>query len=172
MNGKKALIIAVIILTFLVVVLTSVLVGTLIPGFINQHSGNPQMVQGGQPVPQVPQGPALRKPSTYKIGVPYKAAMSEKKPVVLLFYVDWCHYCQLFMPTFEKMAKKNKDKFNFVMLNVEDKQNDKLAKEFAIQGFPSVFIVNPTDKSRTQLDNGLFSEFEKVNAELDKYLKK
>ena len=46
--------------------------------------------------------------------VSYEEAEKLDKPMVVMFYVDWCAYCRRFMPTFGEFAAKYKDKYSFV----------------------------------------------------------
>ena len=51
-------------------------------------------------------------PSDYKIGVTYDEALKSDKPVLALFYVDWCGYCLRFMPKFKTISTIYKDKYS------------------------------------------------------------
>jgi thiol-disulfide isomerase/thioredoxin len=63
------------------------------------------------------------KPSDYDQGLTYEQAAKEGKPILALFYVDWCAYCKRFVPKYDKVRTLNKFNFNFVMINVEDPEN-------------------------------------------------
>ena len=65
---------------------------------------------------------APKHPSDYHIGVTYEEALeAQQMPILAVFYVDWCGYCMKFMPKFSILSKLYKNKYNFVMINVEDK---------------------------------------------------
>lgn len=111
------------------------------------------------------------KPSQYNIGIPYDKAMKAKKPVITLFYADWCHYCIKFMPTFQTLSKIYKDDYNFTKINVEDEKYQKLVKEIGITGFPTVFIIDPKYDNRVLLSNAIFSDLKSLRTELDRFLR-
>lgn len=112
-----------------------------------------------------------KKPSEYKIGIPYEKAMKAKKPVIALFYADWCGYCIKFMPTFEALSKIYKDDYNFTKVNVEDPQHEKLVRGIGITGFPTVFILDPKYDNKILLSNAIFGDMKKFRIELDRFLR-
>lgn len=114
---------------------------------------------------------APRHPSDYEIGIKYEQAAVSEKPMLAVFYVDWCGYCMKFMPKFNILSKIYKDQFNFVMVNVEDKQNEKLATEIGIVGFPTVFIIDPKYDNKVLLSNAIYQNLSKFRVELDRYLR-
>jgi len=68
---------------------------------------------------------APKHPSEYHIGITYDEALKSEKPMLAVFYVDWCGYCLRFMPKFATLSRVYKDKFNFVMINVEETEDTK-----------------------------------------------
>ena len=50
----------------------------------------------------------------YDKGQSIELAMETKKPMVVLFYTDWCSYCQRFVPTFKKVVTNKEIKKNFM----------------------------------------------------------
>ena len=83
----------------------------------------------------------------------------QKKPLLLFFTgSDWCGWCirlqkeVLKTPEFEKWANEN-----VILVELDyprrtpqsteiKKQNDELQQEFSIQGFPTIFFANGTNK--------------------------
>jgi len=67
-----------------------------------------------------------------------------KKPILMLFYADWCGHCHEFMPTFEKLKREyvNSDKLNLV--KVSDKNTD-LIKKYDIDGYPTIKLYDGND---------------------------
>lgn len=115
---------------------------------------------------------APKHPSDYHIGIKYDAAIKSDKPALMVFYVDWCGYCLRFMPKFKILSTIYKDKFNFVMLNVEEtKENTKLAESFGIGGFPTVYIIDPKYDNRVLMPNVIYQDLSKFRVELDRYLR-
>ena len=128
-----------------------------------------QIVSGAKAVPAKP---ALKRPSEYKIGIEYSKAMEAEKPVMLLFYADWCHFCIDFMPKYEALYNKFKKKYNFVKINVEDPTYAKEVEKYEIAGFPTVFLVNPKDDTHIQLENQNFGNIKILEKNLEDFYKK
>ena len=112
-----------------------------------------------------------KHPSEYKIGIKYEQALQSDKPMLTVFYVDWCGYCLRFMPKFNILSKLYKDKFNFVMVDVEDKENTSLANDLGIAGFPTVYILDPKYDNRLLLNNALYLDKPSLKTELERYLR-
>lgn len=111
------------------------------------------------------------KPSDYGIGITYENAMKEKKPFVALFYADWCTYCKRFMHRYKSLSEIYKDKYNFVMINVEDTSYDNIVKDYAISGFPTMYIIDPSIDNRILINNGIYDDLGKMRVEFDRYLR-
>lgn len=109
-------------------------------------------------------------PSDYKIGIPYEQAVKEDKPVLALFYVDWCGYCLRFMPKYKTIHSIYKNKYNVVMLNCEDPKNQALVEDVKITGFPTLYVIDPKYNNRFLLNNALYLDLPKLRTELDRYL--
>ena len=112
-----------------------------------------------------------KTPSDYKIGIPYDQALKSDKPMLALFYVDWCGYCLRFMPKFKVISMLYKDKYNIVMLNAEDPQNEKLIKDVTLSGFPTLYVIDNKYENRFLLNNAIYMDLKKLRVELDRYLK-
>ncbi len=110
-------------------------------------------------------------PSDYKIGIKYEDALKSDKPMLGLFYVDWCGYCLKFMPKYKTISNIYKDKYNVVMLNAEDPQNAELVEDVALAGFPTLYIIDPKYDNRVLLNNGIYQDLKKLRVELDRYLR-
>lgn len=113
-----------------------------------------------------------KHPSEYHIGIKYEEALKSDKPMLTVFYVDWCGYCLKFMPKFKILSNIYKNKYNFVMLNVEEtKENSKLAEDVGIGGFPTVYIIDPKYDNRILMPNAFYQDLSKFRIELDRYLR-
>lgn len=111
------------------------------------------------------------KPSEYGIGTTYELAMQDKKPFIALFYADWCTYCMRFMPKYKILSDIYKDKYNFVMINAENPVYDKVVQDYAIGGFPTIYIIDPTIDNRILINNTLYDSLPRLRAEFDRYLR-
>lgn len=109
------------------------------------------------------------RPSDYKIGIEYNKAIKGDKPVVVLFYADWCRYCIGFMPTFQTLSKIYKNEYNFTKVNVEDPKYEKIVKEADLTGFPTVYLMDSKYDNKVLLSNALFSDLKKLRIELDRF---
>lgn len=94
----------------------------------------------------------------YDKGQSFSKALKADKPIITWFYVDWCGYCKRFAPTFDRLVKNKeiRDKYAIAFVNCEDEKNADIIKEYEIQGFPTVFVVNPKTGKKEMLDNSDF----------------
>lgn len=134
------------------------------------------LANGGAPSQPAAEAPAqpnpnepTKKPSEYKFGIPYEKAVKAKKPMIVLFYADWCGFCVRFMPIFEELYKNHKNQFNFVKVNVEDKKYEDAVKKYEIAAFPTVFMVNTKTDNREQLKNENFGDMSKLDSLLNDF---
>ncbi len=115
---------------------------------------------------------APKHPSDYHIGITYEdAVVASEKPMLAVFYVDWCGYCLRFMPKFQSLSKVYKNKYNFVMINAEDPAYAKLAEDVGIGGFPTVYVLDPKYDNRVLMPNAIYQDLPKFRVELDRYLR-
>jgi thioredoxin 1 len=61
---------------------------------------------------------------------------SEKKPVVVDFYADWCGPCKMLGPIMEEIEKEMEGKVKIVKCNVENCQAQ--AMQYGIMSIPAV----------------------------------
>lgn len=85
----------------------------------------------------------------YDKGQSIQKAISTEKPMIVWFYTDWCRYCQKFAPTFKKVTKNKEIKKAFAVayVNAEDPKNSEFVKEYKVEGYPTVWLV---DKERKE----------------------
>ena len=69
-------------------------------------------------------------------GAAFRAAMQEKKTLVVDFYADWCGPCRMLSPVMEKLSSLYEGQAEFVKINVDD--NPDLAREYGIMSIPCV----------------------------------
>ncbi|MBN2161816.1 MAG: thioredoxin family protein [Pontiellaceae bacterium] len=88
-------------------------------------------------------------------------AKAEKKHILIDFSgSDWCGWCiKLDKEVFSQAAFKEYAKGNLVLVMADfprdkskvaeevQKQNDQMAKDFGVRGFPTVFILSPDGKT-------------------------
>ena len=108
-------------------------------------------------------------PSDYTTGMTWEKAQKQNTPIVVNFYVDWCHFCQGFAPILDKLRQQTGSKYSFVFINCEDPKNESLVRNFNIQSYPSLFLVKKNKK--IQIDNSKFQNIYLLKEELDKFSK-
>lgn len=112
----------------------------------------------------------------YDKGQSMEKALKTEKPVIVWFYTDWCGFCQRFAPTFGKLTKEKQIKKNFAVayVNAEKPENQGLMQEYEVQGFPTVYLLNPKTKEKEHIDNAkLFEEdaVKKLSKEFMEFVK-
>jgi thiol-disulfide isomerase/thioredoxin len=111
------------------------------------------------------------RPSDYNIGISYEQEMKSDKPAVVLFYANWCTFCKKFMPQYKLLSEVYGKDYNFVMVDIDNPQYQGIIKDYAITGFPTLFIVDPAVDNRICLSNGLYSNLFALRTELDRFLR-
>lgn len=163
-TGGKRKIIAI---TTLVVIIAALIGAVAWEGYsINKLKADRQRAPQAQP--EAPQG---KKPSEYSVGEDYNKAVKSGKPVLTLFYADWCRYCIRFMPVFEKAAKKYGDDIVFAKVNVEDPKYEKLVRENRIAGFPTVIIIDKKYNNKSIIPNSNLGTVEDLGREIEQFIK-
>lgn len=110
------------------------------------------------------------KPSDYDLGLTLEQASGEDKPILTVFYVDWCTYCKKFMPRLDKVRNINKNDLNVVLINVEAPENEKISKEYKIGAFPTVYIIDPQYDNRVHIENSFIETVDDLNKEVQRYI--
>jgi thioredoxin 1 len=65
------------------------------------------------------------------------------KPKVIDFYADWCGPCKALKPVLEKTKKKYEDKVEFVALNADDEETQKLMEKYGVSALPTLVFLAP-----------------------------
>lgn len=69
----------------------------------------------------------------------------DNEVVMVLFYTEWCGYCKKFKPEWEKASRQmnntkvNNNKVRFEKVDCD--ANSELAKEYEVNGYPTVKIL-------------------------------
>jgi len=84
----------------------------------------------------------------YDKGQSMEKALKENKPMIVWFYTDWCRYCQKLAPSFKKVTKDKEIKkaFAIAYVNAEDPVNKEYVKEYKVEGYPTVWLVDGNKK--------------------------
>ena len=69
----------------------------------------------------------------------FKNIVKEDKPVLMLYYAEWCPYCQIFKPTWKDIQEELKSKRNIRVAEVEYKDLSFIPQKYKeIISFPTV----------------------------------
>lgn len=111
------------------------------------------------------------KPSEYNLGITYEAAVADKKPFIAIFYSDMCSFCVQSMPEYLALADIYKNKYNFVMINTDNPDSVNLIRDYAVNGLPTIYIVDPTIDNRISIPNSIYGNLGRIRVEFDRYLR-
>ncbi|KAG5511232.1 hypothetical protein JKF63_07174 [Porcisia hertigi] len=92
------------------------------------------------------------------------------KNVFVMFYAPWCGHCNHMKPAWQELADKYPATGDIVIARVDAVAYRDIAKEFGINGFPTLKFFSKSDKSGARQHNGertvtaleLFVESQKV----------
>lgn len=79
-------------------------------------------------------------------------AKQEKKPVVLVLYAGWCHFCKRLFAQTLKDPRVEVLKDRFVWVRVNSDKDKEIKKQFAQKGFPLIVILNHDGKQLDRMD--------------------
>lgn len=113
-----------------------------------------------------------KKPSDYRIGYSYSYSITKEKPVLVLFYTDWCSACKNFIPIYKLLYEVYSNSYSFVMVNCEDRLNEKYMNEFNIRFFPTLYIVDKKGKEKIFIDFEKCGSVNGLKTFLDNYLER
>ena len=71
-------------------------------------------------------------------GAALRAAMEEKKTLVVDFWATWCGPCRMLAPVMEKLSDEYAGRAEFVKIDVDE--NPDLAREYGIMSIPCVMV--------------------------------
>ena len=106
----------------------------------------------------------------YDFGNSYKNAINDDKPMLLVFYVNWCTYCRRLMPKLASLNNQYKDKYNIVLIDCEDKKNMSIVEKYNIQYYPMLYLVKNKGKYEEVVPSQYTVSFETFKQYLDKNL--
>lgn len=71
-------------------------------------------------------------------GAAFRAAMEEKKTLVVDFWATWCGPCRMLAPVMEKLSDEYAGRAEFVKIDVDE--NPDLTREYGIMSIPCVMV--------------------------------
>ncbi len=94
-----------------------------------------------------------------------------EKPILVMFYADWCTYCRRYMPVFGELSKKYSDKYNFAVVNCDYPENRDWVNKANIIAFPTLKIVDKKFDVILSLDMSATQSDLILDDELQQYLR-
>jgi putative thioredoxin len=64
---------------------------------------------------------------------------SQRRPVVIDFWADWCEPCKMLMPILEKLAEEYQGAFLLARVNADSQQM--IAQQFGVRSLPTVLVM-------------------------------
>ena len=119
--------------------------------------------------PQQNLTPAIELPEKGVIN--FQEITDDSKPIVALFYVDWCGYCRRFMPIFGQYAQKYNKDFTFALINCDNPENKKITHENNVTSFPTLKIIDKQLNYVAPVDINATSSEKIFKTEIQKHLK-
>ncbi len=101
----------------------------------------------------------------------YVEATKSDKPLLVMFYVDWCTYCRRFMPLFGALSVYYKDNFTFAVVNCDLPENQEIIQKYPVSGYPSLYVIDKKYDFDYIVNHTAFIEKNVMDRELQKYLK-
>ncbi len=112
----------------------------------------------------------VNNPKHTRMGVSYTMALSQNKPMLLYFYVDWCSYCQRFMPKLKLIDAIYKNAYSIVLINCDDPLNKKLVDSYYISSYPTLYLYDKKLNLKVKVDSSKYDNIEFLKKELDKFI--
>ncbi len=67
---------------------------------------------------------------------------SDRTPILVDFWADWCAPCRVIAPVLERLAADLRGRLSVVKLEVDQGENMKLAGRYRLRGFPTVVLFH------------------------------
>ena len=109
--------------------------------------------------------------SMYGKSLCYEEALKLEKPIVVIFYADWCGYCKRFAPVEAQLQQEYSSKYTFVTVNADNPENKMLLQKFNIKSYPSLYLVDPKANKQKFVSQGIYTNKSKMETEFDNFLK-
>ena len=91
-------------------------------------------------------------PSAYDPNISIQEAFqSAKTPLLVEFYTDSCQTCRQVTPTIAKVKTGLADRLTFVMINLDDPQQQPVANIFGVSYVPALFVFDPGKMQKQQV---------------------
>lgn len=100
-----------------------------------------------------------------------KQALTQNKPIVVLYTADYCFYCKRFKPIFYHLSHHLSNEYNFVIYDVTRKQQPSICDDIDLNGIPTLFVINPKTGKNYLVPERYYSNPELLKTKLLEYYK-
>ncbi len=76
-----------------------------------------------------------------------EASLVNDNPTILEFYADWCEACRQMAPAMLQLSRDNKDKIDFIFLNVDNTLWRDLLVKYQVNGIPQLNFFDRSGES-------------------------
>ncbi len=98
----------------------------------------------------------------------WKKAIKKNKPVFLYFCTKNCAACKNFDPTYKRIKKEYKKKYQFIKVDGEIYNSAKLLRQFDVKYFPNLIAVNPVTLNYKRIET---RDYNLVKDNLEEFLR-
>tara|TARA_B100000586_G_scaffold269328_2_gene247907 strand:+ start:553 stop:1077 length:525 start_codon:yes stop_codon:yes gene_type:complete len=91
-------------------------------------------------------------PTVENVGQIENFAVKGKGKQLVLFYAPWCPHCKDMLPEWDKFAEANRS--NVEAKKVNSEEQPALIKEYDVQGFPTILLLDPNGKTIATYEGG------------------
>ena len=92
------------------------------------------------------------------------------KPLVVVFYANYCKTCHEFMPAFKSLSKEYSKSYNFAALDIQNPENYPVVRG-NVGGIPSLYIFDPEIGNKVHISLSAIRSYNELKAELDRYIR-
>lgn len=72
----------------------------------------------------------------------FEECVKKDKPMLVLFYANWCPHCQMFEPTWKKITEKLHPKRNIQVAEIEFSNMSAIPNKYKkVKGFPTIQVM-------------------------------
>ena len=97
----------------------------------------------------------------------FESFLEAKELFVMDCTASWCGPCRMVAPLMDKLAEEYKNQVKVVKLDVGDRENQSVAKEYGIRSIPAVMFFKNGELSETVVG---VAAYDKFTTALDKIL--
>ncbi len=103
-------------------------------------------------------------PSSYDphISVP-DAVKTSKYPLLVEFYTDQCSTCRIVTPWMHQLSKKHKKDYTFVMVDINNPDNQQIAEIFGVPYVPIIYVFDFKHMAKAQVDINSYNSMDTLD---------